>query len=361
MDDGDENLNCELTHRSPLWMVTQEPLLDDFVTCLTVVLAALRDRPESEHELILSRPRLREVRQAWSSMIIRGEQSLHRLSELLCRRFFEGYQVGSVVFGEVDLTKERFVLTQRIEPEDLYTTADIDLGTRQLAKLRFLDHGSWSGASLIANVVEYQPTELSRLGIYKLVSRIKAEQELWNKVADEIFGLDTLVRSDKEMSHLSRYVKDVFGIKIVVGSEANVVPLHDALMGLAWSDDELVALDIDPANEARRLHLVETKDYLASQHRKASGWAAMKSVVRWLGRTFEIQIQPLSNYFAEQEYLTRESHAGFKAHREKVRAEIAKRLPLFGFYQNLLRWLFVDGATLEKAPIYPGVKVVLLD
>ena len=37
--------------------------------------------------------------------------------------------------------------------------------------------------------------------------RIKAEEEIWNKVVDEIFEVDSLVERDKELRHLSRYVK----------------------------------------------------------------------------------------------------------------------------------------------------------
>ena len=85
----------------------------------------------------------------------------------------------------------------------------------------------------------------------------------------------------------------------------------------------------------------------------------MKSVVAWGGRTFEVQIQPLSNFLHERERLTRESHASFKSTRERVRDEIAARNPLFGLYRQLLRWLFVD-PTIDP-PIYDGVDVVLVD
>jgi hypothetical protein len=347
--------------KSPLWMLTQEPLLNGFVTRLTETLHALRADPGGDHELVFARAELRDVRHAFSGMILRGEERLHRLSELLCRRFFPAHAISSVVFGEVDATRERFVLTQSVSPEDLYSTADIDLGTRQLAKLRFLQDDSWSTASLVANVVEYQPTEPNRLHIHKLVSRIKAEQEIWNKVCDEIFGLDGLVRVDKQMSHLGRFVKDVFGLKFVVGLPDDVWPLHRTLMDLSFDPAELAAVGLESRPDTAGFDVLEVKDYVSETRRKESGWLAMKSVVRWSDKTFEIQIQPLRNYFSEQEYLTRESHAGFKARREKVREEIAKRIPLFGFYQALLKWLFVGDACADGAPHYPGVRVRLTE
>jgi hypothetical protein len=42
-----------------------------------------------------------------------------------------------------------------------------------------------------------------------------------------------------------------------------------------------------------------------------------------------------------------------------VRDEIASRMPLFGFYRSLLRWLFVDPSA--EPPIHEGVQVVLTD
>jgi len=348
--------------RSPLWMVTQEPRLNEFVGYLTELLQELR-KPKvmNVHHLEFSRAQLAEVRLAFSSMILRGEEALHQLCELFCRHFFTGYQLSSVVIGENDATKERFVLSQGLSPKDLYTTSDIDLGTRQLAKLRFVEQGVWSSATLVANFVEYQPTESNPLHIHKLISRIKAEEEIWNKVVDEIFDLDGLVRRDKQMSHLSWFVKDVFGLKIVVGGKADVAEMHRVLVDSTWDPGLISGLGLRPTPELLRLDHLETKDYSATDLRKASGWSAMKSVVRWGGKTFEVQTQSLRNYFSEQEFLTQESHAGFKSKREGLRDEIALREPLFGFYRSLLKWLFIGTGSLDAAPQYPGVLVHLKD
>jgi hypothetical protein len=71
----------------------------------------------------------------------------------------------------------------------------------------------------------------------------------------------------------------------------------------------------------------------------------------------EIQVQPMTNYHRERERLTRESHAGFKARREAVRNTIADSQPLFGFYRDLLRWLFLT-PTLPP-PRFPSVVIVV--
>jgi hypothetical protein len=135
--------------------------------------------------------------------------------------------------------------------------------------------------------------------------------------------------------------------------------MQQYLRTLRFSDERLAARHIPLDDAHRGLEFLEEKNYLERESRKRSGWAAMKSVVAWGGRTFEVQVQPLTNFLHERERLTRESHASFKATRERVRDEIAARMPLFGFYRALLRWLFVDPS--EAPPIHEGVEVVLTD
>ncbi len=348
----------EARSRSPLWMVSQEPLLNDLVVYLAGIRESLLKDPSRLEDLVFSRAHLRQCRAAFDRMIRRGEESLHRLCELLCNDFFEQYQLQSVVIGEVPSNGERFTLTQLISRQDLYSTIDLDLGSRQLRKLQYFDGESWLAPTLVANVVEYQPTEPNLHNVYKVISRIKAEEELWNKVVDEIFGLDALVKKDKQLRHLSRYVKDIFGIKIVVGTPNEALSLHNKLESLAFSGEQLELVGMRGEEGTHRLTFLETKNYLRS-FEKDSGWEAMKSVVRWGGRMFEIQVQPLRNFWREREYLTRESHAGFKSQREQIRQQVSAQVPLFGFYQALLKWLFQnpDG----PAPVFQGVSIILRD
>jgi hypothetical protein len=349
----------DATSHSPLWMVTTEPRLNELFVWLQRLRLELMERPAAHHELQFSRSHLEEVRLAFANMICHGEEKLHRLCQLICDSFVASYQIQSVVIGEVESTQERFTITQGVSAEDLYSTTDIDLGNRQLKKLRFFDGRDWSKANLVANMVDYQPTEVNVYSIHKIISRIKAEQEIWNKVVDEIFDLDSIVVRDKKLQHLSRYVKDVFGIKIIVGNLDDVHKIHMALVELTWPDVSLEKCQIEPAPENRRLHFVEVKDYLTSSQQKQTGWEALKSVVRWSDKTVEIQIQPLANFLHERELLTKESHTSFRANREQVRNEVAQQIPLFRFYRDLLRWLFLNPAA--PPPEYPGVTLSLVD
>lgn len=350
--------------RSPLWMVTQEPVINRLVTYLQGASRKMIQDAEGPHVLRFSRRELSQVREAFAGMIRRGEARLHRLCGLIAHSFFQGdYELSSVVIGEVEGSSERFTLSQGLSVDELYSHTDLDLGTRQLNRLRFASGEEWKGASLVANVVEYQPIEPNPLGIQKLISRIKAEEEIWNKVVDEIFDIDSLVSRDKQLRHMSRYVKDLFGLKIVVVDANLARELHGHLTTWQWTPQELAHLEVPDDRNTRRLHFLEVKDYLAEDRSKNSGWRAIKSVVRWWEQTFEFQVQPLGNYFRERERLTRESHAGFKAQRESLRDQIAAAIPLFGFYRSLLRWLFVEPAGAsgghEPPPQFPSVEIVV--
>ena len=118
----------------------------------------------------------------------------------------------------------------------------------------------------------------------------------------------------------------------------------------------------DASKSSRELSFLEVKDYLGKSEdpgTKSSGWRAVKSVVRWNEHLFEIQIQPLRNYHQELERFTQESHEEFKAQRDAVRNTLAQQVPLFGYYRDLLRWLFESPS--GAPPRFPGVTVELVD
>jgi hypothetical protein len=345
---------------SPLWLLTDEPLVNELVSYLETMRRRITADPRGDHTFNFSRPHLADVRTAFASMIRRGEQKLHRLCELLCASHFDSpYTLQSVVIGEVETTLERFTMVQPLAAADLYSHTDIDLGTRQLRRLRYHDGRKWSRALLVANMVEYQPDAPNAWGIHKLISRIKAEEQIWNKVVDTIFGLDRLVRADKQLRHLGRFVKDVFGVKAIVGDAAEARALHKALQRLAWSATILDAHGVPMSDATKRMAFIEVKDYMAQRGRKATGWEAIKSVFRWWDTMIEVQVQPLANFHREREALTAESHGGFKARRDALRNQIADRLPLFGFYRDLLRWLFLSPS--EPAPAFDSVHIILTD
>lgn len=333
---------------SPLWMVSHAPALNELVAALQKFRHTL-DESDTTERLLFSQARIAAARAEFSDMIRRGERDLHVLAGAVSRRLLGAFHMRSVVIGEIEKTHERFTLSVDVSEADVVGTTDLDLGNRVLARLAIASTGGeqrgWLRAGLVSSVVEYEAQAPNDLNVYRILTRIKAEEEIWNKVADEIFDLDSIVLKDKQLRHLGRYVKDVFGIKIVVGTSDEAWAVHRSLEGLIL--------------EGRTLELVEVKDYLTKPSSKQTGWSAIKSVVRWGERTFEIQVQPLSNFLHERERLTKESHASFKTTRERVRDGVAARLPLFGFYRALLRWLFLDSTS--EPPLHEGVEIVLTE
>ena len=349
-----------ITYRSPLWMVTQEPVISHWVAELQRICQEQLAFPEQNHELRVSLGVVDRMRENFAALIRRGESKLHRLCAVLCHSYLSNWEIHSVVIGEVKELGERFTLVQSLQADEVFEMTDLDLGQRQLSKLRFGDdERGWNRPSLVANFLDYEPLELDHRAIHRITSRIKAEEEIWNKVVDELFNLDQLVQRDKQLRHLSRYVKDVFGFKVVVGESEKVRNFHEELREWKLTAElrEQFSIPLEASTEG--LEFIETKDYLDGSDPKRSGWKAIKSVVRWWDETFELQVQPLRNYLRERERLSQESHASFKTRREELRAEVARRVPLYGFYRDLLCWLFLRPEA--PPPEYPHLKLELVD
>ncbi|NDC37013.1 MAG: hypothetical protein EBZ48_03055, partial [Proteobacteria bacterium] len=246
-------------YESPLRFITSDPSLHELISYLDQCRKSILANPKGRHTLEFSRAKLTRVRSAFSRAIRQGEERLHKLCELICDSYLDHYQVQSVAIGEVESTRKRFTFTESITCSELYSTTDLDLGNRQLSRLRYFDGKRWSQANLVANVVEYQPTEPNPQAIHRLISRIKAEEEIWNKVTDEIFRLDQLVQKDKKLRRLSWYVKDIFGLKMVVGTTRDAELLQRSLRELYWSPDTLRRYGVAPSASSLRLSFMEVK------------------------------------------------------------------------------------------------------
>ena len=179
-------------------------------------------------------------------------------------------------------------------------------------------------------------------------------------MADELFELDRLVLRDKQLRHLGRYVKDVFGIKIVVAANDDAEALQQLLQGLAFDDAQLAARRLPADDEHRALRFIEVKDYLARESRKHSGWSAIKSVVAWSGRTFELQVQPLSNFLHERERLTRECTCFLQAH-PRARARRDRRRGCRCSPSTVRCCAGCSSTRRSEPPVHEGVEVVLTD
>ncbi len=342
--------------QSPLLMVMHEPVLHRFISYLAEKKAEQEAKPGSHVTIELSREHMAQVRASFRQNILDGERSLHLLSHLLSILLLEeDFELHSNVIGVLPGDDERdrpFLIRERITQDMLFSVTDIDLGNHMLDNFRYRKNLDWVPLHLSANFIEYLPVVHGASGVNRLTSRVKAEEELWNKVTDEIFVLDELVSRDKQLRHYSKYVKDIFGIKIVCEDEARCAAVHEQLkqmtvIGADWEKlgalQGFGVLSNGSANGDRLFDFVESKDYLncSPDEMKKTGWKAIKSVVQWHDRLFEIQVQPLNNYYLELDHMSGPSHSSFKLKRDGLRDQVSELVPLYGFYRDLLKMLFM--------------------
>jgi hypothetical protein len=342
---------------SPLYMAMHDPVLHQFISSLAEKKAEQESNPGLHVRIELSRAFINRVRDSFRQGILDGERHLHIMSHVLGSTLLDGgYELHSNVIGVLPGGEKRpFLIRERITRDALFSHTDLDLGNQMLGKFRYRINEEWAPLELSANFVEYIPLGRTTSGVNRITSRVKAEEELWNKVADEMFGLDRIVQRDKHLRQYSKYIKDIFGLKIICDDDSACLRVHAHLQKLRagecdWSITESLArrpeetFAMDPG--APVLEFLETKDYLTceSSLMKKTGWKALKSVVRWQDQLLEIQVQPLANYYLELDHMAGPSHRSFKLLRETLRGEIARGLPLYGFYRDLLKMLFLDSS-----------------
>lgn len=340
--------------QSPLLMVMHEPVLHQFISYLAEKKTEQEAKPGSHVTIELSREHMAQVRESFRQNILDGERNLHLLSHLLSSLLLENdFELHSNVIGVLPGDEDRpFLIRERITQDMLFSVTDIDLGNHMLDNFRYRKDLEWVPLSLSANFIEYLPVIRAPNGVNRLTSRVKAEEELWNKVADEIFVLDELVNRDKQLRHYSKYVKDIFGIKIVCEDDAKCLAVHKELenmtvIGVDWEKlgalQGVGILSNGSTNGDRLMEFIETKNYLtcSPEEMKKTGWKAIKSVVQWHDRMFEIQVQPLNNYYLELDHMSGPSHSSFKLKRDQLRDQVSHLVPLYGFYRDLLKMLFM--------------------
>ncbi len=341
--------------QSPLFMAMHDPVLHQFISYLAQKKEEQEKNPKLHVRIELSREFITSVRESFRQNILDGERQLHVLSHLLSSILLDGeFELHSNVIGALPGGEDRpFHIRERIDRESLFSVTDIDLGNQMLDHFRYRKDREWVSLELSANFVEYLPARRTVTGVNRLTSRVKAEEELWNKVTDEIFQVDQLLSRDKHLRQYSKYVKDIFGVKVVCEDDASCWRVHDkvkelSLGGPGWEKvgeaDARNELDNGRAGSGRLLEFIETKDYLTCppSELKKTGWMALKSVAKWHDRLFEIQFQPVGNYYLELDHMAGPSHSSFKLSRDSMRQELAQRIPLYGFYRDLLKMLFLE-------------------
>jgi len=257
--------------------MTKDERTSLFLARIALQLDMLRDADangKTADELVLSREEMGYVRGQWEEIVLRGEQKLHALASVLSEGLLrtENIQrVARVVAGqkeEIETTDSRIVIEEFISPEQLAHTTDYRLAAEIARRYMYRPHGEEEFSSIYprASFLEFRPLELGEGSVAtRVITRVKANDAIWNKVTDALFDIDAVISRDKILNTKSKYVKDVFGIKILVGNTRDCYAVESQL------DD----MDLTPVfpnhgqpQALNQLELIERKDYLRGDGQK---------------------------------------------------------------------------------------------
>lgn len=331
-------------------MMTKDERTSRFLARIALQLDMLRDADAAgkrAEELVLSLEEIAHVRARWEDIVLRGEQQLHVLASNLAEDLLQTeniQRVARVVAGpkeEIETAASRIVIEEFISPSQLAETTDYRLAAEIARRYLYRPHGEEDFSVLYprASFLEFRPLELGNGSVAtRVITRVKANDAIWNKVTDALFDVDSVISRDKILNAKSKYVKDVFGIKVLVG-----LP-HDCYRVESRLDELEVPLHTTDRTDLRNrepLELIEQKDYLRRDgQKKQTGWEALKNVYRWGQHYFEVQIQTEANYFAEISDLSSTSHRTFEMQRRHLRWELETILPHYRDFRHLLRGIF---------------------
>lgn len=283
---------------------------------------------------------------------MRGEQTLYDIATLMCHRLTGARQIEHVARVVVGLKEEdespgakRIVIEEHITRENLKRFTDYSLAQRIARRYRYRESHEQPFGVLYprASFLELWPLESREdAPATRVLTRVKSSDQIWNKVCDALFEIDTIVQRDKILNGGSKYIKDVFGIKILTPRRVDSYTVNETLANMAFTAEELASFGIHALPGTHRLELLEHKDYLAlaPEQKKRTGWEALKNVYRWGSEVIEVQIQTEANYFLEAMHLTDTSHRTFEMHRRKMRRRLEEIVPHYGSFRRLLKLLF---------------------
>ncbi len=342
---------------SPIALLVRNDRTNRLLAGLAQQLDALQLASTKGDELPVLEMSVREVayaRAQWQAAVLAGEHRLYDLATLLTWKLARTRRiqlVARVLVGpseEAEKDGARIVIEETITRQRLKRTTDHTLAARIARRYKYRTAVNEPFGKLYARAsyLELRPLETSEdIAATRVLTRVKANDQIWNKVCDALFDVDAVVQRDKMLNAGSKYIKDVFGIKILTARREDSYRV-DALMSQMAFEPELVAELALSAGERIEhlppLELVERKDYLSlpPEQKKRTGWEAIKNVYRWGGQLFEVQIQTEANYYAEAWDLSNTSHRTFEMQRRNMRRQLEERVPHYREFRRILKAIF---------------------
>jgi len=318
------------------------------------------------NELTLDARELDYARDQWEAAVLKGERQLYALAGLMAERLTGTatiQPVARIVAGpkvEHEDGQARIVIEETVTNERLSSTTDFGLSTAIAEGYRYRQPGTAEYVKLYARAsfLEFRPMANCEHALAaRVMTRVKANDSIWNKVCDALFDIDNLVERDKILNPKSKYIKDVFGIKVLTYSEPDSYQAEEAVNQMAFSHDELDSCGV--GEYGARLELIERKDYLGGDPRlhKQTGWKAIKNVYRWCDALFEVQFQTERNYFQEVYDLSDASRRTFDMQRRQLRWDLEDQYPLYRDYRRLLKAIFTTDEE-ERREAFAGFDFV---
>lgn len=322
-------------------------------------------RKGTAKELTLNEQELDYARNQWEEAVLKGERQLHALAGLLAERL-TGTQnlqpVARIVAGpKVEIEQgARIVIEETVSRERLMSTTDFGLSTDLVNAYRYRPQGSDDYERLYARAsfLEFRPLTATENSLAaRVMTRVKANDSIWNKVCDALFDIDNLVERDKILNPRSKYIKDVFGIKVLTHHQESSYAAEEALNQMSFTAAELSDVGGNPFGT--RLELIERKDYLGGDPRfhKQTGWRAIKNVYRWCDALFEVQFQTEQNYFLEVHDLSDASRRTFDMQRRQLRWDLEDKVNHYADYRRLLKAIFTTDEA-ERREAFAGFDFV---
>jgi len=302
--------------------------------------------------LELDRSEIENCRETWEAGVLNGEHHLYDLATLLAHALTGSKRVqlvARVVMGRKEEEEgpgsQRIVIEETITRENLKRVTDYSLAQRIARRYRYrASHDQPFGVLYPrASFLELWPLSTTEdAPATRVLTRVKTNDQIWNKVCDALFEVDDLVERDKILNSGSKYIKDVFGVKVLTPRRVDSYQVEAMLSDIVWTPRQLQQLGLPSDPSLLRIELVERKDYLGlpDEKKKRTGWEAIKNVYRWGTQLFEVQIQTEANYFLEALHLTDTSHRTFEMKRRQMRRALEKVVPHYSDYRRLLKLLF---------------------
>lgn len=350
---------------SPLALLIRDERTNRLLESMATQVRALREAAALGTEppvLELQRSEIDYCRDQWELGVLEGEHRLYDLATLMAWRITGTRRVelvARVLVGpkeeEESLQSPRIVIEERITREELKRVTDYSMAQRIARHYRYRPRYEDPFGKLYprASFLEMRPLDMADDAVAtRVMTRVKANEQIWNKVCDALFDIDSFVQRDKILNQRSKYIKDVFGVKILTPRRSDSYRVDAALRAMRFGRSEIEGLGLEWERDVEFLDLIEHKDYLAlpPEQKKRTGWEAIKNVYRWGTQVFEVQIQTEANYFLEVLDLTDTSHRTFEMQRRRMRWELEERIPHYRDMRRLLKFLFRPDPLREIVP-----------